>query len=130
VSSIGKTQLKETVMTYVSAIGSGASEGLADALRAEFGAVLAARIIEAEEVDFLWDARVSERYLGQYFGPEFGLGDDDEGELSRIAIMSLFDGSWQVAMCLVDGDGEAVALLWRHCCERREEAQAAFERAV
>ena len=113
-------------MTYHSAIGSGAFEGLVDALRAEFGAVLAARILEAEELDFLWDARVSERYLGQHFGADC----DDGSELSRIAIMSLFDGSWHVAMCLADGDGEAVALLWRHCCERREEAQAAFERAV
>jgi hypothetical protein len=117
-------------MAYDSSIGSGACDGLVDALRAEFGAVLAARIVEAEEVDFLWDARVSERYLGQHFGVEVGHGNDEDGELSRIAIMSLFDGSWHVALCLVDGDGEAVALLWRHGCERREEAQAAFERAV
>ena len=60
----------ETVMTYVPAIGSGACEGLVDALRAEFGVVLAARILEAEELDFLWDARVSERYLGQHFDIE------------------------------------------------------------
>ena len=113
-------------MTHGSAIGVGACEALVDALRAEFGAVLAARIIEAEELDFLWDARVSERYLGQHF--EF---DDHDGrELSRIAIMSLFDGSWHVAMCVVDADGEAAALLWRYVCNRREEAQAAFERAV
>lgn len=117
-------------MAYVCAIRSGACEGRVEALRAEFGAVLAARIMEAEALDFLWEARVQERYLGQHFGQDFGPGDDDEGELSRIAIMSLFDGSWHVAMCLVDGDAEAVALLWRQGCDRREEAQAAFERAV
>ena len=113
-------------MTYVSAIGRGACEGIADALRAEFGAVLAARIIEAEALDFLWEARVAERYLGQHFGDL----DEGGGELSLIATMSLFDGAWHVALCLVDGDGEAVALLWRHRCAGREEAQAAFERAA
>jgi hypothetical protein len=113
-------------MTYVSAIGSGACEGLVDALRAEFGAVLAARILEAEELDFLWDARVLERYLGQHFGVEC----DDGIELSRVAIMSVLDGAWHVAVCLIDGDGDASALLWDRCCDGREEALAAFERAV
>ena len=61
-------------MTHVSAIGSGACEARLDALRAEFGVVLAARIIDAEELDFLWDARVSERYLGQHFGSESDVG--------------------------------------------------------
>ena len=113
-------------MTYHSAIGSGAGEGLVDALRAEFGAVLAARILDAEELDFLWDARVSERYLGQHFGVEC----DDGSELSRIAIVSILDGAWHAAVCLADGDGAAVALLWTRCCDGRDEALAAFERAV
>ena len=113
-------------MTYHSAIDGGACEGLVDALRAEFGAVLAARIIEAEEVDFLWDARVFERYLGQHFGLE----NDCETELSRVAIVSFFDGLWRAAVCLADGDGEAVALLWERCCDGRDEALAAYGRAV
>jgi hypothetical protein len=33
-------------------------------------------------------------------------------------------------VCLVDGDGDAAALLWERRCDHREEARAAFERAV
>ncbi len=95
-----------------------------DALRAEFGAVLAEQIIEAEALDFLWDARVRERYLGQHFSCDL---DDDEAsqELFRIAILSVLDGSWYAGMCLVDGEGVAVELLWKRvfqCC-----AEAEFE---
>jgi hypothetical protein len=113
-------------MTYLSAIGSGACEARVDALRAEFGAVLAARIMEAEELDFLWDARLSERYLGQQFD-----GECDEGiELSRVAIVSFLDGAWHAAVCLADGDGDARALLWKQPCGDPAEALAAYERAV
>ncbi|WP_156457600.1 hypothetical protein [Altererythrobacter sp. Root672] len=117
-------------MTIHPVRGSGACEGLVDALRAEFGAVLAARILEAEALDFLWDARISERYLGQHFGWDFEYCDDGETDLSRVAILSFLDGSWHAALCLADGDGAAVALLWQHRCDRREDALAAFERAV
>jgi hypothetical protein len=51
-------------MNMMSTIGRGCDAAV-DALRAEFGAVLAERIIEAEAVDFLWESRVAERYLGQ-----------------------------------------------------------------
>lgn len=113
-------------MTYISSMGSSICEGRLDALRAEFGAVLAARIIESEAVDFLWDARIKERYLGQHF-------DDDDGgetELSRVAIMSVLDGSWHVAVCLADGDGAVAALLWRRRFDGRRDARATFDRAV
>ena len=113
-------------MTYIPAIGYGAWEARVDMLRAEFGAVLAARILEAEELDFLWDGRVLERYLGQHFGVEC----DDGVELSRMAIVSFFDGSWHAAVCVADGDGDAVALLWQCVCDGYEDALATFERAV
>ena len=48
-------------MNMISTIGRGCDAAL-DALRAEFGGVLAERIIEAEAVDFLWEARVQERH--------------------------------------------------------------------
>ena len=99
-----------------------------DALRAEFGAVLVERIIEAEALDFLWEARVRERYLGQQIGWDF---DDDEAspELSRVAILSVLDGRWYVGMCLVDGEGLAVELLWKRQFGRRGEAEFEHLRA-
>ena len=116
-------------MTMISAIPNRRCDMVADALRAEFGAVLAARIMEAEAADFLWEARLKERYLGQHL--DVGLvHDDEEMELARIAVLSLLGGRWHVAACLVDGEGRAADLLWKECLGNREEAQAAFERAV
>lgn len=99
-----------------------------DALRAEFGAVLAERIVEAEALDFLWDARLRERYLGQ----QSRLDVDDEDapqDLSRIAILSLLDGRCYAAMCLVDGQGTAVELLWKQPFKCREQAELELLRA-
>lgn len=104
--------------------GEGRCEAAIDSLRAEFGAVLAARIVEAEAADFLWEARVRERYLGQ----DFGCGDDADVELSRVGILSRLAGTWHVGACLADGDGRVVSLLWSARYERREDAEAAFER--
>ncbi|WP_114954989.1 hypothetical protein [Sphingosinicella terrae] len=114
-------------MNNFSTIGRGCDAAL-DALRAEFGGVLAARIIEAEAVDFLWEARVRERYLGQQIGWDL----DDEyasQELSRVSILSVLDGRWYVGMCLVDGEGAAVELLWKRPCEGRGEAEFELLRA-
>ena len=74
--------------------GRGAAEGLAH------------HFLEAEEVDFHWDARVSERWLGAYEAQ-----DDDELELDRIQIMGRLDGRWFVANCIVDGDGNVHGML-------------------
>ena len=113
-------------MNTISAMGEASCEAAVEALRAEFGAVLAARIMEAEALDFLWETRVRERYLGQHFGFE----DDGDAELSRVAILSFLDGAWHAGVCLADGEGDAVALLWQRRCDDRGAAQAAFERAV
>ena len=116
-------------MTMISAIPNRRCDRVVDALRAEFGAVLAARIMEAEAADFLWDARVKERYLGQHL--DVGLGhEDEEMELARIAVLSFLGDRWHVAACLVDGDGMAVDLLWKRSFDEQDEAQAAFERAA
>jgi hypothetical protein len=114
-------------MNMMAAIGRGCDAAI-DALRAEFGAVLAERIIEAEAVDFLWEARVQERYLGQQIGWDL---DDDEAsqELSRVAILSVLDGRWYAGMCLVDGEGIAVELLWKRQFRSREEAESQLLRA-
>lgn len=115
-------------MNGFSAISNG-REDVAEALRGEFGAIQAARILEAEAADFLWEARVKERYLGQHFDVGFGLGED-EMELARVAVLALLDGRWHVAACLVDGEGSAADLLWKRSFHGREEAEAAFDRAA
>ena len=72
-------------------IGTRRCDDLVDTLKAEFGGILTERILEAEALDFLWDARVAERYLGQQIGWDL----DDEGasqELPRIANLSVLDG--------------------------------------
>ena len=98
------------------------------ALRSEFGAVLASRMLEAEAADFHWQARVRERYLGQYLDGVFGSGDPDE-ELSRVAILSKIDGYEHVGVCLVDGGGEVIELLWLRSYIAHAEAEEAFARA-
>ena len=116
-------------MTTITAISNGGCEAVVDALRAEFGGVLADRIIESEAADFLWDARVKERYLGQHFDVWFG-DEQGETELARIAILSFLGGCWHAALCLIDGEGMAVDLLWKRSFDQQDEAQVAFERAV
>lgn len=70
--------------------GRGAAEGLAR------------HFLEAEEVDFRWDARSEERWLAAYEDP-----DDAGFELDRVAICGCLDGEWFTAIMLVDGDGNA-----------------------
>jgi hypothetical protein len=103
----------------------GRCDAVVDALQAEFGAILAARIFETEAADFLWEARVKERYLGQHFA----LGEGAQ-ELSRVALLSEFAGSWHSVLCLVDGDGRPVELLCKQAFDRQDAAMAAFDRAT
>ena len=67
---------------------------------------LARHFLDAEEVDFHWDARVSERWLGAYESI-----DDDDLELDRIAICGFLNGRWFAATLLVDGDGNPHGML-------------------
>jgi hypothetical protein len=122
-------------MTIISAIPGGSGDvyaRLVEGLRLEFGCAdvgaLAERILDAERVEFHWDARVRERYLGQHFPVDFG--DEDCGEeRSRMAILSYVAGHWHAGVCLVDGEGCAADLLWLRSFERREDAAEAFARA-
>lgn len=122
-------------MTIISAIPGGSGDAyarLVEGLRLELGcddiAALAERIFEAEKVDFHWQARVRERYLGQAFSADL---DDEQGgmDLSRIAILSFLAGRWHAGICLVDGEGCAVDLLWLRSFDRIEDAGDEFERA-
>jgi hypothetical protein len=90
-------------------------------LQIEFGSSaaegLAHHFLEAEEVDFHWDARISERWLEAYEAQ-----DDDELELDRIQIIGRLDGRWFIATCIVDGDGNAHGMLG--CRDFRSESAA------
>ena len=95
-------------------------------LEIEFGrsasGALAQRFLEAEESDFLWEARVSERWLGRYESV-----DEDEFELDRVAITGRLDGRWFVAVTIVDGDGNAQGLMGRRSFRSERQAREAFE---
>lgn len=122
-------------MTIISAIPGGSGDAyvrLVEGLRMEFAcsdvAALAERIFDSEKAEFHWDARIRERYLGQHF--PLDPGDDGAGEdLSRIAILSFIAGRWHAGICLVDGNGCAVELLWLRDFERRDDALDTFDRA-
>ncbi|WP_235538671.1 hypothetical protein [Sphingomonas sp. Root710] len=93
-------------------------------LEIEFGRgaeVLAHHFVEAEESDFLWEARIDERWLGSYES-----SDEDGLELDRIAICGRFDGRWFASVMLVDGDGMAHAAMGKRFCRSRKSARAAM----
>jgi len=102
-------------MTMVQAHGAASDMVLADlvaGLETEFGqgagAALAQLFLETEESDFLWAARVSERWLGAY-----QTQDEEEAWLDRVGIIGRWDGRWFVAVSIVDGDGNAHGLVGR-----------------
>lgn len=101
---------------------------LAAGLEREFGrgAVdgLARRFLEAEEIDFRWDARCEERWLGAY-----ETRDDADCELDRIAIWGRLDGQWFTAVMLVDGNGNAHGMTACRVVEDRIEARETMLRA-
>lgn len=112
-------------MNIISMNPMGRCDARIDALRAELGGILADRILEAEAADFLWESRTLERYLGQHV--DALPGDESMSEdVSRVAFLSLLDGAWHVGVCLVDGEGAAIDLLWKRGFDTREEAEYAF----
>lgn len=115
-------------MTMFQTIGAASDRVMATlvaGLEIEFGRgageALAARFLEAEESDFLWDARVSERWLGAYESV-----DEADFELDRVAIVGRLDGRWFVAVSIVDGDGNAQGLMGRRSFRSERQAREAF----
>ena len=98
--------------------------GCESAVQRDFGAGFDRHILAAEEADFHWDARLSERWLGQYFN-----ADEDESELDRVAIVGRIDGRWFAATSIIDGDGMPHGITNRHTFDNRHEAEMAFDRA-
>ncbi len=98
---------------------------LVSGLEVEFGrgagAALAQRFLDAEEVDFHWDARISERWIGAYAGI-----DDEDIELDRIAILGFLDDEYFLATMIVDGDGIAHGMMGRRGFASAEAARRAF----
>jgi hypothetical protein len=124
-------RFEECVMTTISSISECTDRVMATliaGLQIEFGCCaaegLAHHFLEAEEVDFHWDARVSERWLGAYEAQ-----DDGELELDRMAIMGRLDGRWFVASCIVDGDGNAHGMLGCRNFRSESAARKAFSGA-
>ncbi|HVI97524.1 MAG TPA: hypothetical protein VM657_00500 [Sphingomonas sp.] len=98
---------------------------LVSGLEMEFGhgagEALAQRFLEAEEIDFHWDAREQERWIGTYES-----AGDEDFELDRVAIVGRLDGQWFVAMMIVDGDGNAHGMMGKRTFRGRMQAKQAF----
>lgn len=85
------------------------------------GEALAHRFLEAEEVDFHWDARDQERWIGAYESL------DNEGiELDRVRILGRLDGKWFVAVMIIDGDGNPHGMMGKRIFGRERDARKAF----
>jgi hypothetical protein len=131
--SIRRTEAKETVMAMVQSVlaASGAAQdrvmaALVAGLEREFGhdagEALAQRFLDAEEAEFLWEARDQERWIGAYQS-----ADSEAGvELDQVRIVGRLAGRWFVAVMIVDGDGHPHGLLGKRSFGHRRAAMAAF----
>ena len=122
---------KEQVMSMMQNIGTASDRVmtvLISGLEIEFGRdvgeALAHRFLEAEGVDFHWDARVLERWIGTYESM-----DDEDLELDRVKIFGGLDGKWFVAVMIVDGEGKAHGMMGKRTFGRERAAQEAFAQA-
>src|SRR3546814_16806718 len=101
---------------------------LVSGLEIEFGhgvgEALAHRFLEAEETEFLWDARDMARWIGAYESTE-----DEEIDLDRVRIFGRLDGQWFVAVMSVDGEGSTNGPLGKRDVVRRPRAREACEGA-
>lgn len=115
-------------MAMIQTIGSTADRVMAtliSGLEREFGhgagEALAHRFLEAEEADFLWDARMVERWLGTYRSL-----DEEDCALDRIAIIGRLEHRWFVATMIVDGQGEPHGMIGKRTFRLMREAYVAL----
>ena len=115
-----------TTITIVQAPSRDAYPVLLAGLETQFGnegsVDIAAHYLAAELADFHWESRVAERWLGAYESL-----DEDETELDRVAILGRLQGTWFVALCLVDGNGAVHEMHNLRLLANEKEAEAAFE---
>jgi len=126
---------KEQVMNMIQSVGTASAKvtdrvmaALVSGLEIEFGPGagegLALRFLGAEEIDFLWDARSEERWIGAYESL-----DEEDFELDCVKILGRLDGKWFVAVLMVDGDGQPHGMIGKCTFGREREARAAFAQA-
>jgi len=110
---VGETGSVDAVSALIAGLerefGRGAGQALADVFLA------------AEDTDFHWDARVSERFLGAYHSQ-----DDEDFELDRVAIVGRLDGVWFTAIIIVDGEGQAHGMIARRGFRGERSAREAW----
>src|SRR3546814_12440782 len=94
--SIRRTEAKEMIMGMfqpISVASDRAMAALVSGLEIEFGhgvgEALAHRFLEAEETEFLWDARDMERWISAYERV-----DDDESDVDRVRILDRRSVVW------------------------------------
>jgi hypothetical protein len=129
-SSMVRTKAKEVIMTVISifqTMSRDAYPALLAGLETQFGheesVEIAGQFLAAELADFHWESRVAERWLGAYESL-----DDEESELDRVAILGKLQGTWFVAICLVDGNGAVHELLDLRLMASETDAELAFGR--
>ena len=80
-------------------------------------------LIACEETDFLWEARVQERWLGQYESL-----DEDDLDDDRMAIWGRIDGDWFAAIVVIDGNGHVDELIRREQFGNMDTAVSLYHR--
>lgn len=116
-----------TMISIVQAASRDAYPALLAGLEAQFGGdgsvEIASLFLAAEWAEFHWESRVAEAWMGPYESL-----DDDEIELDRVAILGRLQGTWFVAVCLVDGDGKVQDMSNLALAAGEKEVEKAFHK--
>lgn len=95
-------------------------------LTKEFGsqgiAAVVERFIEAEQADFCWEGRLTEKPLG----PHEDSFDGEEELLELVAILGIFRGRYYVATCVLDSKERLHSMLRLRHFDGFESAERAF----